>query len=108
MFQDAERGAFFSTKSSWPHVLIRLKDGMDSSLPSVNGVAASNLFRLGALLDDKRYLALARSTVNAFEPEMLQHPWLFPGLLGNVVTARLGMQNPVIDVKYKANREQAI
>lgn len=80
---------------------------MDTSLPSINAVSASNLFRLGALLDDERYSALAKGTVNAFEAEMLQHPWLFPGLLGGVVTARLGFQGEVGDVKYRLEREKA-
>ncbi|KAK2591939.1 hypothetical protein QQS21_010381 [Conoideocrella luteorostrata] len=108
LFHDPQAGAFFSTTPSSPHTILRLKDGMDTSLPSVNAVAASNLFRLGALLDDERYTALAKSTVNAFEAEMLQHPWLFPGLLGGVVTARLGRQGPIAEVKYKLTREKAI
>lgn len=107
LFHDPQAGAFFSTSSTSPHTILRLKDGMDTSLPSVNAVAASNLFRLGALLDDETYSALARGTVNAFEAEMLQHPWLFPGLLGAVVTARLGFSGPVADVQYKGRREKA-
>ncbi|OAA36061.1 DUF255 domain protein [Metarhizium rileyi] len=106
LFHDADSGAFFSTVASSPQAILRLKDGMDTSLPSVNAVAASNLFRLGALLDDDEYSALARGTVNAFEAEMLQHPWLFPGLLAGVVTARLGVQGGVGDVKYKSGREK--
>ncbi|KAF5133071.1 Spermatogenesis-associated protein 20 [Metarhizium anisopliae] len=108
LFHDSDSGAFFSTTASSPQAILRLKDGMDTSLPSVNAVAASNLFRLGALLDDERYSALARGTVNAFEAEMLQHPWLFPGLLGGVVTARLGPRESVSDVKYKVGREKAV
>ncbi|KAL3965083.1 hypothetical protein ACCO45_002087 [Purpureocillium lilacinum] len=102
-------GAFFSTTSSSPHSILRLKDGMDTSLPSTNAIAASNLFRLGSLLDDERYSALARGTVNAFEAEILQHPWLFPGLLAGVATARLGAPegSPLPDIKYKATREKA-
>jgi uncharacterized protein YyaL (SSP411 family) len=108
LFQDPDAGAFFSTTSSSPQVILRLKDGMDTSLPSVNAVAASNLFRLAAILDDERYASLAKGTVNAFEAEMLQHPWLFPGLLGGVVTARLGFQGTVaVDTKYKLTREKA-
>lgn len=108
LFRDADAGAFFSTTASSPQSILRLKDGMDTSLPSVNAVSASNLFRLGSLLDDERYSALARGTVNAFEAEMLQHPWLFPGLLGAVVTARLGCRGPVADVRYKGAREKAV
>lgn len=70
---------------------------MDKSAPSTNAVAASNLFRLGALLDDRRaehshYARQARETVAAFEAEILQYPWLFVGLLTSVVTARLGVK----------------
>lgn len=106
LFQDPA-GAFFSTTASSPQAILRLKDGMDTSLPSTNAVAASNLFRLGALLADEEYATLARGTVNAFEAEMLQHPWLFPGLLGSVVTARLGVQGQVADVKYKTSRSKS-
>lgn len=90
LFHDAAAGAFFSTAAAAPHAVLRLKDGMDTSLPSANAVSAANLFRLAALVDDDGYAALARATVNAFESEMLQHPWLFPGLLAGVVSARLG------------------
>lgn len=70
--------------------LLRLKDGMDTTLPATNAVAASNLFRLGSVLDDANYTHLARETIHAFEVEMLQHSWLFPGLLAQIVSARLG------------------
>ncbi|TPX11090.1 uncharacterized protein E0L32_007951 [Thyridium curvatum] len=91
-------GAFYSTPdpAQAPHVILRLKDGMDTTQPSTNAVSASNLFRLGGLLgdgddgDDGEYTRLAVETVHAFEVEMLQHPWLFPGLLSGVVSARLG------------------
>jgi uncharacterized protein YyaL (SSP411 family) len=64
---------------------------MDTAQPSTNGVSADNLFRLAALLNDGTYAARARETVNAFEVEILQYPWLFVGLLAAVVTARLGV-----------------
>lgn len=84
-------GGFYSTEATAPHAILRLKDGMDTSLPSTNAVAAWNLFRLGAMLDDVRYTSLAKETVAAFEAEMLQYPWLFPGLLAGVVASRLGV-----------------
>lgn len=67
---------------------------MDTSLPSTNAVSVSNLFRLSGLLGDKRYELLAHQTLDAFEAEVLQHPWLFPGILAGVVTARLGAGKP--------------
>ncbi|SPO00219.1 related to DUF255 domain protein [Cephalotrichum gorgonifer] len=86
-------GGFYSTEASSPHTILRLKDGMDTSLPSTNAASAWNLFRLGAMLDDSRYTTLAKETVAAFEAEILQYPWLFPGLLAGVVASRLGGRN---------------
>ena len=63
---------------------------MDTSLPSANAASVSNLFRLSALLAEPTFALLARETLAAFEVEMLQYPWLFPGLLAGVVAARLG------------------
>lgn len=103
LFSDPD-GAFFSTTESSPHTIIRLKDGMDTSLPSTNAVTVANLFRLADLLSDNALSASARQAINAFEVEMLQHPWLFPGLLGGVVAARLGVDKSNVKVAYKPAR----
>lgn len=79
---------------------------MDTSLPSTNGTTAANLFRLADILGDETFAATARQTINAFEAEMLQHPWLFPGLLGGVVAARLGVEKSDKKVSYKPERLQ--
>lgn len=70
--------------------VLRIKDGMDTTLPATNAVSSANLFRLGNVLGDASYTHLARETIYAFEVEILQHLWLFPGLLTQVVNARLG------------------
>lgn len=80
---------------------------MDTALPSTNALSVSNLFRLGDVLADEKFSSLARETIDAFEAEMLQHPWLFPGLLAGVVTARLGVEKSGKEVKYKSTREKA-
>ncbi|KAF5018764.1 hypothetical protein F66182_9249 [Fusarium sp. NRRL 66182] len=103
LFYDDD-GAFYTTQVDRPHTLLRLKDGMDTSLPSTNAVSVSNLFRLADLLSDDSLATKARQTINAFEVEVVQHPWLFPGLLGGVVTARLGSQKPKVNVAYKPTR----
>lgn len=90
MAQHSACGGFYSTAEEAQHVILRLKDGMDTAQPSTNAVSTSNLFRLGFVLGDTHYITLARETINAFEIEALQYPWLFIGLLGGVVTARLG------------------
>ncbi|KAF4963369.1 hypothetical protein FSARC_8619 [Fusarium sarcochroum] len=106
LFYDAD-GAFFTTQANSPHTILRLKDGMDTSLPSTNAVSVSNLFRFADLLSDEDLAVKARQTINAFEVEVVQHPWLFPGLLAGVVTARLGSQKPNVNVSYKPARSTA-
>ncbi|KAL2150130.1 hypothetical protein VTH82DRAFT_7806 [Thermothelomyces myriococcoides] len=89
----AHSGGFYSTESeTLSPTILRLKSGMDKSQPSTNAVSASNLFRLGTLLGEDAYLIQARETVNAFEAEILQYPWLFVSLLTGVVAARLGVK----------------
>lgn len=99
-------GAFYTTPENAPHTILRLKDGMDTALPSTNAVSVSNLFRLGIMLSDEVYTALARESINAFEAEILQYPWLFPGLLSGVVTARLGGATWVIIRKDGVNDDE--
>ncbi|KXJ93836.1 hypothetical protein Micbo1qcDRAFT_231472 [Microdochium bolleyi] len=98
-------GAFYSTRSKTPHAILRVKDAMDSAQPSTNAVSASNLFRLGALLSDKKYTYLAKETVNAFGVEMLEHPHLFPGLLCGVVAWRLGASQ-LLSVGYSPEAKE--
>lgn len=75
-----------------PGPLLRLKGGTEAATPSVNGVIARNLLRLSALLDEERYRKLARETCNAFSVEIMQHPFLFVGLLDVVVGLDLGVR----------------
>lgn len=86
----ARCGAFYSTVQGAPYTLLRIKDAMDTSQPSVNAVSVSNLFRIGGLLGDEKYTYLAKESVNAFGVEMLEHPNLFPGLLCGIIPWKLG------------------
>ncbi|KAI1184497.1 spermatogenesis-associated protein [Nemania serpens] len=86
----ARCGGFYSSAHDAPYTILRVKEGIDGSQPSVNSVSVSNLFRLGALLNDKKYTYLAKASVNAFSAEILEHPNLFPGLLCGIVPWRLG------------------
>lgn len=93
LFWDSSSGGFFSTAPDQADLILRLKDGMDNAEPSTNGVAALNLHRLAALLDDAEYAAKARATAEAFEAEIMQHPFLFASMLGSVVAMRLGVRS---------------
>lgn len=59
----------------------------------MNGTIARNLLRLAALLEDDKYRTLARQTCNAFSIEIMQHPFLFVGLLDAIVGLELGIRN---------------
>ncbi|KAF2097608.1 hypothetical protein NA57DRAFT_41719 [Rhizodiscina lignyota] len=87
------QGGFFSTVSGSPDLILRLKDGMDNAEPSSNGISARNLNRLASILEDESYAQAASLTVDAFEAEVMQHPFLFTSLLSSVVAARLGTRN---------------
>ncbi|KAI0475987.1 spermatogenesis-associated protein [Xylariaceae sp. FL0804] len=85
-----------SAAAAPPRQLLRCKEAMDGTQPSVNAVSAANLLRLAALLGrdaaggaGARYDHLARATANAFGVEMLEHPQLFPGLLCSIVPWKL-------------------
>ncbi|KIV99946.1 uncharacterized protein PV09_08463 [Verruconis gallopava] len=96
LFHDAVGGGFFSTAAGQADLILRLKDGMDNAEPSTNGISASNLNRLGSIFEDEQYTSLANGTAQAFEAEILQHPFLFASLLDSVVSARLGMTSVVL------------
>ncbi|KAL2865363.1 thioredoxin domain-containing protein [Aspergillus lucknowensis] len=76
-----------------PGPLLRLKTGTESAVPSVNGVIARNLLRLSSLLEEDGYRVLARQTCHSFAVEILQHPFLFVGLLDAIVGLETGTRN---------------
>ncbi|KAL1601642.1 hypothetical protein SLS60_006557 [Paraconiothyrium brasiliense] len=96
LFWDKQHLGFFSTPEGQKDLIMRLKDGMDNAEPGTNGVSARNLDRLGALLEDERYVQRARETTSAFEAEIMQHPFLFPGMMDSVVVSKFGMKHAVI------------
>jgi len=77
-------------------VILRLKDGMDTSEPSTNGTSASNLYRLSSLLNDDSYATKAKQTVVGFESETLQYPWLFASFMPSIVAGHLGLKGVVV------------
>ncbi|KAF2119157.1 hypothetical protein BDV96DRAFT_569128 [Lophiotrema nucula] len=96
LFWDIEHLGFFSTPEKQADLILRLKDGMDNAEPGTNGVSAQNLDRLGALLEDEKYVKCARETALAFEVEIMQHPFLFPGMMDTIVIGKLGNRHSVI------------
>ncbi|MCJ1276117.1 hypothetical protein MMC21_003922 [Puttea exsequens] len=97
LFASPDSPGFYTTPSPHPpDLLMRLKSGMDNAEPSSNNISARNLYRLSSMLDDASYFKKAGETVHAFEAEIEQFPFTFPGLLGSVVMGRLGLQGIVL------------
>ncbi|KAF2443894.1 hypothetical protein P171DRAFT_445226 [Karstenula rhodostoma CBS 690.94] len=96
LFWDKLHLGFFSTPEGQKDLIMRLKDGMDNAEPGTNGVSARNLDRLGALLEDETYVQRARETTSAFEAEIMQHPFLFPGMMDSIVASKFGTRHAVV------------
>lgn len=96
-FTGSTPAGYYSTPSTMtpgtPGPLLRLKSGTESATPSVNGIIARNLLRLSALLNDEGYRTLANHACHTFSVEMLQHPFLFVGLLDAMVGLELGTRS---------------
>jgi uncharacterized protein YyaL (SSP411 family) len=90
--EHSQSGGFYTSEAATPQVILRLKDGMDGERPSTNAITVLNLFRLERLVGEKKYGMYARETINAFEPELLQHPFLYPSMMAGIVAARLGTE----------------
>ena len=54
LFWDEKGGGYFGTAEGDPSILLRMKEEYDGAEPSGNSIAAANLLRLSAVLEDTR------------------------------------------------------
>ncbi|MEW4454691.1 thioredoxin domain-containing protein [Bremerella sp. JC817] len=80
-FYDDDQGGFFYTADDHEALISRNKDFYDHSVPSGNGVAALVLAKLGRLLGNESYLALANETIAAGADVLQKHPFAAGQLL---------------------------
>jgi hypothetical protein len=83
LFADDAAGGYFANAAGDTSVLLRLKGDSDSAEPSANSIAVRNLARLGALLHQEDWLALARHTARAFGPQLERAPLSMPQMLAS-------------------------
>ncbi len=81
LFWDEERGGYFSVTGRDASVLLRMKDDNDSAEPAASSVAALNLTRMAAMLNDPQLEERARKTVPAFAPQLSHFPSAMPQML---------------------------
>ncbi|KAL2424455.1 Spermatogenesis-associated protein 20 [Exophiala dermatitidis] len=89
----AQISGYFQTEPSDDQI-IRLKPGTDTSLPSPNGIIATNLLYLSSymLSRQREYISKSRSTLAAFAIEIIQHPFLYVSLLSALIMEQVGVK----------------
>jgi uncharacterized protein YyaL (SSP411 family) len=81
LFEDNERGGFFSTAVGDDSLILRMKEDYDGAEPSGNSVAAMNLFRLARITGRDDFEASGTRTLKAFAARINQAPYAAPQML---------------------------
>ncbi|MCB1886200.1 MAG: thioredoxin domain-containing protein [Rhodocyclaceae bacterium] len=79
-FEDGEHGGFMMTRHDHAVVLVRPREGRDTSMASGNSVAARALLRLGHLTGETRYLRAGERAVSAWMGAAEKDPTGFSSL----------------------------
>jgi uncharacterized protein YyaL (SSP411 family) len=108
LFWDKERGGYFSVTGKDASVLLRMKDDNDSAEPAASSVAALNLARLGAMMNDAQLEERARKTVNAFAAQLSHFPSAMPQLLVALDFVEEGAMQIVIAGSRENHRTQTL
>ncbi|CAD7700012.1 unnamed protein product, partial [Ostreobium quekettii] len=58
LFWDDKAGGYYSTSGKDPSILLRVKEDYDGAEPAASSIAASNLLRLGSMLNSDAYKTL--------------------------------------------------
>ena len=81
LFEDRERGGFFTTAEGDPSLVMRMKDDYDGAEPAGNSVALFNLLRLAAITGRDDYQAAAKKTLDALGLRIANQPVAVPQML---------------------------
>jgi len=81
LFEDRGHGAFFSTATGDPSLVMRLKDDYDGAEPSGNSVAVHNLLRLAEITNREDFRGSAMRTLEAFHGRLSAAPMGVPEML---------------------------
>jgi uncharacterized protein len=81
LFEDAARGAFFSSVEGESDLLLRVKEDYDGAEPSGNSVALNNLFRLAEMANREDLRESAQRLLAAFGSRLTAAPVALPQML---------------------------
>lgn len=78
------RGGFYASQN-WPWLIFRPKSGFDSAEPSSNGVALSNLVRLGRMTQTKQFFDEAEKLIGCYSADIKEQPMGYLSMLQTVL-----------------------
>ncbi len=81
LFEDADRGAFFSTAAGDSSLILRLKEDYDGAEPSGNSLALLDLLRLAHITDQASLRESAERTLQALGSKVSAQPVASPQIL---------------------------
>src|SRR5262249_26794784 len=70
LFEDPERGGFFSSGADESDLVLRVKEDYDGAEPSGNSIAMMNLLRLAQMTGRADFRDSAERTLSAFAPRL--------------------------------------
>ncbi len=72
-FFDEARNIFFYTNSTDAPLIARKTETSDNVIPASNSIMAKNLYRLGLIMDDRKYNEVAKAMLVNMKTNTLQH-----------------------------------
>ncbi len=84
LFEDRERGGFYSSPEGDASLVLRMKEDYDGAEPSGNSLALMNLLRLSLITNRDDFRLSAARTLAAFAPRLSAGPVTLPQMLAAV------------------------
>ena len=78
---DNKAGGFFFSENDGSPVLIKIKPGIDKTLPSGNAIAAQSLLKLATRTENPQYVIMAKRIFSLFASDIQQYPSAYSSLL---------------------------
>jgi uncharacterized protein YyaL (SSP411 family) len=108
LFLDKEKGGYYSVHTEMAHSVLRIKEDYDGAEPSPNSLAALNLARLAAILDDKAHAEQAQKVLTLFGKTLQDSPSAVPMLVTAADFLERGKQQIVLAGDKTAPEFQAL
>lgn len=89
-FRDDESGMFFYTSGDHNHLVARKMELDDNVIPSSNSVMAQNLFALGTLVENEKYLAMSENMLGQIHDKAMQEPFFYANWIKLIGTKTFG------------------